>query len=398
MRKPNRIIIGWLVAGALLSFCLVVMAGRTAPGITYDSRNYLYAAESLQQKGILLGTDNTPLTAYAPVYPLILSLLRQLPFDFLQIIVFTQAALMAISVFFFGRICFPFFKNLLIFIAFYISIIFGSPLLLVFHFIWTEGWFISQSVWICWLLLHLSQKPHSFLVLFSIVVTGAFMCMTRYAGIFFMPGVAFSLWSVLKIKFSPVKSTWKVVLYLLLMELPLLLWWMRNKILYGNIMSDYSGRFFWTSTKSQVLQFLNVLTSWLLPDELPLVLRITLICGAIVFVAVKIPKHRSAEENLLSTFRIISLSLFGFYMIIALPICVYVDETIDDRILAPGYLFGIISVFLFIEKFHEILLQKKQKIFLILVYCWLLYPVARGIENVRFWNRVSKVALSKSGK
>src|SRR5688572_17596485 len=67
----------WKVAcGGVIVISLLIQFYVTNCGLllTYDSREYLSAANSFNEQGVFMGTDGTPYVFWPPLFPMILSL------------------------------------------------------------------------------------------------------------------------------------------------------------------------------------------------------------------------------------------------------------------------------------------------------------------------------------
>jgi hypothetical protein len=380
--KINRI----LITGGIICLLLLLYAGQNAPGITYDSQNFLYASQSFFRQGILLREENKPFLEYAPLYPVILAGLRIFPFTMLQTIVVFQAVLMAVTVGWLGKICYPFFSQKSVFTIFFIALVFGSPLLLCFHFVWAESIFIFLSVTLFYLLL-LYQHNSNISNLTGLLAAGMLLCLTRFAGCLFLPAIFLIL-----LRTESTKKTkyifLKVGLYSLLMILPLLLFWLANLYFYGYSLA-VGEKLTYVRLTDLITQLTDTLTSWILPDEIFLWLRLVVIISLAGFI-VKV-------SVLLKPAVFTSFVVFITYCVLVIPAIwhvksyVYAQEVIDDRMLAPVYIFGMLLFFLFVDDFCKKVPKNIKKVIILLLFCWLSYPVARGIKNVIFWQKVSKI-------
>lgn len=174
-------------------------------------------------------------------------------------------------------------------------------------------------------------------------------------------------------------------------SLPVLLWWIFNKIKYSNSIDNYYDGLNPTFIKHVFFNH-ETLTSWILPDEVPLWLRMILVyAGLIGFVLIlykRIKNNHSPKKPILIFSGIVFLLYLGStYLICSLFDHPFFDE---ERILAVVYIFGFSIPFLLLDEIARILSKKYLIVLMVGLSFWILYPITRAVHNVQFWHKIPK--------
>lgn len=220
----------------LLSACALLYLNLQTYGIwlTPDSLNYLEVAENLViGKGLVLGdyaltpTAATPLTAWTPLYPIVLSLFIHGEGNLLQQAIYPALLLYAAS----GWLLFLILKH-------FTSVtwallgcgvwLLSVPAWTVYHYAWSESLFIMLTLLETWLLIlwldPSSEKGRSYAYFLIIALTVVMIALfyTRYIGISFI-----ALFSLLL--FFPRKAAYKF-------------WWLAASVCYVGFISGWLWR------------------------------------------------------------------------------------------------------------------------------------------------------------
>jgi hypothetical protein len=158
--------------------------------------------------------------------------------------------------------------------------------------------------------------------------------------------------------------------------IPILLYYLRNFYLTG--IATNRILLIHPPNRSQLLQGLNTISAWIAPGLLPSYLKIAILGGLILFIAIVLASwlvRRSRHPNINSVdnerVRFISILLLFevVYLILLLVSLTFFDAStrLNDRILSPIYLTGIIFVFVLIWNGLTIEGQKAGKILVTLV-------------------------------
>lgn len=392
----------FILAGALLSALLVFIAGNIyGPGFTYDSINYLYAGHSLVEKGKLLRPLAEAYIEWPPLYPFVIAAVEKLTGKALQGIFYLQILIAAITVWLAGRQAFQLIKQPLIFISAYLFCVFSTPVVLVNHFIWSESLFcLLVVVQFCLLIGYLTTNQS--LVWYALLINGMLLCLHRHVGVFFIVGTVSVLWMYPKNTRLPVRIRQGFVCGFISL-IPLLMWWLRNYKIKGQMLNDYSETLFVIPFFEHFLAYHQVFTAWFLPGELAVWLRILLIYACIGWL---VSRYFTKLQHKVTSFRAdftnekflpasfsedekqkVLLVFFLSYFILTYAASFTVNEFLDDRILAPVYIPGMWLFFSMLSN-YVLVLQNKLLKKLLIAACllWTMYPVARTLYNVYNWH------------
>jgi hypothetical protein len=369
---------------------LVYYAGSSyGPGITFDSINYLYAGHSLTEKGELLRPFQTPFIEWPPLYPLLIALVSYVPGSILTNLFYFQILIAALSVGLSCTLARKMIQNKILFIVACLSLAFSTPLILVNHFIWSESFFSFLVVLQLHLFICYMQKS-SWQLCMLLVMNGLLLCLQRQVGAFFVAGGACIL-CVYPASFPFYKRLTISIFYVLLAAvLPLLLWWIRNYELKGLIMNDYRDTLFLVSFFSHLGIYHDIVTSWLLPDELPVWIRVFFFYSLLLFLTIIYIYYKNSLSHQLVV--PIGNILFWSYFIFLFLISFIVTEQIDDRKLAPIYIPGILLMFSLIDAFSRSKQPHRTHWIIYVCLLWTIYPVSRALFNVYAWHQIAMPA------
>ncbi|MDO1447785.1 hypothetical protein Q0590_16050 [Rhodocytophaga aerolata] len=369
---------------------LVYYAGsKYGPGITFDSINYVYAGHSLAEKGELLRPFQTPFIEWPPLYPLLIAMVSYVPGSILTNLFYFQILIAALTVALSCSLARKMIRNNILFVIACLSLAFSTPLILVNHFIWSESFFsilvvLQLQLFICYL-----QKP-SWQLYMLLVISGLLLCVQRQVGAFFVAGGA----CILCIYPSSIPFSKKLIISLcyalLAAVLPLLLWWIRNYQLRGLLMNDYRDTLFLTSFFSHLGIYHDIVTSWLLPDELPIWLRVLLLYGLLFFLAFIYVYYRKSITHQ-PVVAVLSI-LFWSYFVLLFLISFIVTEQIDDRKLAPIYVPGMLLLFSLVDVYSRNKQPGRTHWVIYICLLWTIYPVTRALYNVHAWHQTAMPA------
>jgi hypothetical protein len=393
----SRQVFLWISAiGTVITALLVLLAGREyGPRFTYDSINYIYAGHALIEKGEFLRPLMQPYIEWPPLYPMLIAALDVFPGKLLHKILLVQAFMAAITVGLSVRLAYNWIEDLSVFVAFCTAIVFSTPLLVVNHFVWSESLFCLLTVIQLSLLVKylIHCRPWAMV---DLILTGMLLCLQRHVGIFYIVGTSLAV-LLFPAEVNLAKRLQRSLLYGIVSIIPLLLWWARNYLVKGQIINDYSETMFSVGMAEHFLAFHQVLTAWFLPNKLPVLLRISLFYAIIIWLIVRyIRSHvisskavNSVSDTQVSRSRIIGVLVIFFlsYFLLVYAASFTVNEYIDDRILAPAYMPGMLLFFVILDQY--VLTVQKTRLKKYIVYIcllWSLYPIVRAIAYVYVWH------------
>ncbi|QHT68446.1 hypothetical protein GXP67_18255 [Rhodocytophaga rosea] len=396
MRRSRSVFLWIITSGAILALMLVWFAGYShGPRFTYDSINYIYAGHALIEKGEFLRPHEQPYIEWPPLYPMLIAALDVFPGNLLLKILVIQAIIMSVTVGLSIKLAYNWIKEPFVFGVFCMAIVFSTPLLVVNHFVWSESLFCLLTVIQLSVLIHYIQYPRP-LSLVDLMLAGMLLCLQRHVGIFFIIGTSIAIW-LYTAEVSLIRRFQRGVLYGLVSIIPLLLWWARNYLVKGQIMNDYSETIFSVGIGEHFLAFHQVLTAWFLPNKLPVLLRIGLLYSVIIWLVVFIKRSLANSNKALKTvsYDLIDKSritgvltvFFLSYFLLAYAASFTVNEYIDDRILAPVYVTGMLLFFGLVDQYLMTFTKPRVKKYLVYIcLLWTLYPLARSLSYVNLWH------------
>jgi hypothetical protein len=246
---------------------------------------------------------------------------------------------------------------------------------------------VLLTVFFAFALLQYAQSPALF-TWFILALLGMVMCLQRYVGVFFIVsgmGVV--------VRFSQNRSFLSAFLYGAVSVIPLCAWWFRNYLLAGRIWND-------TSVSDAPLlaffsEFNSVLTSWFLPDELNSWLRLILILCLGILIIKNIIRWRQDISFLNKPSRYVLMTLFISYYVLAFASCYLSSEPVDDRILAPAYIPGMLLFFSLIDTSVMHLPERTRRWIMYACLLWTIYPVSRALYNAYVWRHTPRQESSE---
>lgn len=349
-------------------------------GITDDSVNYFSAALSFPPS--LQKVDGSPYIEWPPLYPLILSLFKYtgLPPDLFTLglhLVSFQLSLWII-----GNLIVNEIHSFSIRLWAITLTLFSLPILLIYAFAWSEAFFTTLLLLIIYQLKVYTTRP-SFSIFVTITLLSVFLCFQRKSGIIITSSITLYLLGFPR-AYSFIKRIGTATQYFLLSILPFLLYLITRYTSSGRLVTE-RNEFSIKNLLGTISETIHVVSTWVIPDELPLGIRTSLV---IVFVAASICiglLRRSA----LSDYHFCLVTLLSGYLIFTNIVFLFVklDDQFDDRIFAPIY-----PVFLLILTsgagfLYSNRLRFKQYAYLpvIIGALWLIYPISRTIYHVHKW-------------
>lgn len=373
-----------LFCGSCITALMVYYAGVNGPGTTHDSFNYLHAGFSLYESGELRRPDNSIYMEWPPLYPAIIAAIYGITGSLINGVLFFQIFVVALSVLIGGLLIIKFIQNKILFWIAYISIVFSAPLILINHFIWSESFFTLLLLSHLYILFYYLKYQSSRLWV-RLIIIGILLCLQRHVGLFLVFGTMIVLWQNHKDK-GLKGSFYHSLSYGFLCVLPLIFWWIRNYFSEGQIINDYSSTMFTSDVIVHGLNFLNVLTSWFLPNEISTLLRAFLLLIIIGFLIKKFNHNnllRGRKTEIIKAY----LNIFLVYFFLTYLASLIVNEYIDDRLLAPVYIPGMIIFFFYFDQYIINLASAKEKNLIFWVcFLWMFYPLSRSIFNTHVWH------------
>jgi len=334
-------------------------------GLTYDSYNYLAAAESLTASGELRMNDGNPYVVHAPLYPAIISFFGEDPERYLR---FLHLVLYMSTMLIIMRIIKISIGDILLRLGAFIIIIVSVGIQMIYSFIWTEPLFLLFfSIHNLYLIKYVKENKLEYLIVMTIAAL--LLGLTRNAGIFLiLPTFVLLL----------VQHAKKIVLpgfYLIFGLLGFTIWNI-NAIQYPagvHVILDRIDIF--ANTYANVGNYLDVISNWFLPSVIPYFIRVAIL----VFLIVLMMKNLNKKNRFLM-FQAISY-------IVTMIVFIKVDYSDVERLLALVYPLIIISIFTALDGNKNGPHQRKKTVIMIILAFWMVYISVRGVYNTYRWHQ-----------
>jgi hypothetical protein len=343
----------------IAGFLLIWFSTPWGIGVGYDSIFYLSASENLLSGSGLSRLDGygqaIPLTHFPPFYSIAiagLSMIGGIATD--AAARFFAAALFAFLVGFSGWLIFRYTRSTL-------ACLFGAALILISPVLLDVSFMAMSDLLFLVLLLLFLYWLNSFLQdekIFALIVSAIFaalLYLTRYVG---LTAVATGGLAILIFRSqSWTKKFKELVIFCVFSLVPILLWYGRNWYLTGSMTNRVIG--FHPPTLEQIKQGISTLSIWLLPAGINSSIRLIglglFIAVFIIMVAIDYQKDRT-RNNLLDEgegarrfFWLLIMFAIVYIMMVLLSLTFFDASTkLNDRILAPIYLTGILATLILI--------------------------------------------------
>jgi hypothetical protein len=371
-----------LLTGSAVIFSISVMGYGL--GITDDSVNYMSAAMSFPSA--LLKVDGSVYSEWPPLYPVILSLYKLTGMSCLSFATLLHGISFCAIVIILNSMTAPLFRTRPAYLMYIICLLCSIPLLQSSVFLW------SESIFILLVILSFRQlnlyifKPGlaslSFLILISVL-----LCLQRKSGVIFTGAYVIILFAYRKKE----RRSWMLEIpsYLILSTTPFILWTYRRFLISGSATSEAA----WEPSRifENLIQSTDILSSWLMPDEIPLILRSLLFLTLIALMILTWKKYELSgpeKDKLLIRSSTITLTVYTAALCL---IFLYLrsSEPIDDRLLSPVYPFFILLAFIFLDKvlFLTGSQNMRGRIIIGVVILLPLYCVFRTGYHIKRWNQ-----------
>lgn len=377
----------WPAMAALLLFLYSVFTYGL--GITDDSVNYLSAAISLPDS--LQKIDGSPFVEWPPLFPLLISLYKIAGTNILSFLLILHGISVFITVWSISDILKEETSSPAVFWAGMIMAVFSVPFLLIHVFAWSEGIF-TMFIILAYLYLKSFLKSEAHSAFLALIFWSVLLSFQRKSGIIFDGIFALLLFSYLKRKTWTKRLQYSVTYFVISIAPFFLYLYTRQKksgAFFTNFEFDIS---LWKINFSQAL---DIVSSWLFPDELGLGFRVAISFLIFILSLGLYIKSKGFRPGRLSFHQASSLIVLVLYTLSIIFIFLFLNlgEPFDDRIFAPVFPFFI---FLFVSIldsiYYNLLLLPVKRIsylrpvFLIVLFSWCLYPVSRTFYTIHQWH------------
>lgn len=364
----------WVYIFIFIAVVLQSYAVSCGLSFTYDSHDYVYASNTFKISFEFYNANGSIYVERAPLFPLLLSISSS---KYIWAII--NVLNLALCLYFAYKLGQKLFKNAVILILFMLSQAFSVTQLMIHSFLWSEPLFLLL------LLIFLNefynylqeQKKSTFI---KLILLAFIFAIHRTPGIFFIAGAGLSLCILLpKQKLFSFK---KASVFTILASIGWGLWLFRNLSFKGTEYHPATEVIF-QNFFINIYHYSNVVTAWFLPLNLNFWIRIVFLFLSILTFTIFFKK------NIFKLFQqkfIISLTLiFGTYTFALLSL-ENVGYHESERYYSLVYFPILLIFFLFWDSIFKQITVLKQKIIVIALSLWLLYPIYRSIKNAQLWH------------
>jgi hypothetical protein len=391
VRKLKRSYSLPIMLGFLGAILILIATARYGIGLSSDSVAYISAAQNITAGHGYYNYRDKPVLVFPPFYSTVLSVFSAGQLQLHIIARYINAICFGLIVGIATRWMIINTKSLPLSLIGATAIIFSKPLVEVSVFAWSEPLFIVLTLLALFQMERFSPTEKYQPILLAGVYT-ALACLTRYAGVALL--ITGCLLLVLEQrKYSFGQWVKRLATFVTVAVLPFGLWLLRNYFISGSLTGGRvaSKRPLMTNIRLMV----DVLTSWILPDRIPLMLRIAL--AGLLLIGLTLMIIFVVRRNTIALRR----PRYGLLIPILLFIPVYLAflitsvsltalSPIDNRYLAPIYvpvIFLIIFVFNEIKQVSHVFFGR-QAVTVALLFglaLWLIYPVGGTIKLMRWY-------------
>ena len=350
----------FLSAGSLM------YSAKCGLGITYDSQNYLAAAESLAKGGALETQFGEPYMAQPPLFPVLLYVLKldQQGRFFFNLVCLACSLMLFWQII--GMVITSFPLRLVAFGCMGLS----TQLLLLHNFVWSEPLFLTLLYLMIFLSFRFYDSPRWYLLLI-ISLAGVLLCLQRNAGLFVVAGLALA-WVLSHF-------SWKRLAEAAVIFLPGVVafgWWNFGKFFgEGAALADVQ---FFGAVPHNLYQYVFTMGTWLLPRT---VFEGVLVLVGLALLSVLIWPFQARIANS-DKLRLLALVFLVYLVGLSLS-----HKTISDdieRYLAVVFPVCLMVLFAWFERRWTSALARR--LILAVLVSLSIYTVARSAKNTQFWH------------
>jgi hypothetical protein len=344
-------------------------------GITYDSLDYLHAAQTWRDSQTLYNANGQIYLERTPLYPLILSCGGMPWAKFLHFLA------LGINLWLWSRISYQHFQTSYFRYWLLTSLAVATPILLIHSFLWSEALFLGLLSAMIYGLKRYLQTAN--LIYFYALIMGGFgLCLMRNTGIFIIGGMAlcalFTKKSIIPILISTLISASGWIIWTI--------YAISQKSLQYHPLFRVLGQDF----DLNIWESGFCVSAWFLPIQIPTYLRLIFLLFILTFIAYTFFRENSNknEVNLLIIKYLLSIIIayFGGVCILAQSNGIHEAERYW-AVMYPlfFYLLGWSGERLYLNLSR---IYWKQ-IFVVFLLIWLLYPFSRTLKNTAQWHQVN---------
>ena len=378
---------------SLLGFLLVMVSTtRYGVGLSPDSTNYIAAARSLAQGEGFIGVDGAPYTHWPPLYPAILAAPAIIGVDPLVGARWINAAAFGVIIFLAGGLFFTYLHSTALALLGTVSIVLANPLYGLSTLALSEPIFVVLTILFFTQTLRYLQhaQPRQ---LRAMALLAMLCCLQRYIGVSVVAAGAVVI-LFLQSKLPLAVRIKHLFLFGVISCTPLGVWLLRNYAL------TVGGDPYAPPSKLSLVEGLTLmsetLTSWLLPETLPLWFRlaaVALVLVALIGAVLMVSKRPTVRTIVRSPqFAVAAVFVLTYSsMVLAIALTIRIAD-LDNRTMLPTYVFLFLLLLAAVDRMLVHLPTSRGAPRwarnMVLGFCmlWLTYPLLR--VGSRTWHRL----------
>lgn len=360
-----------------LAVVLYTYANYCGLGLTYDSKDYLYAAETFAKNLELRNADNGLYVERSPIFPVFLSFLGQ---NRLFLSLYVNGLFLFFSLWLLYQVSSKLFQSNSILYLFLLSQSFSIAHLLTHSFLWSEPLFLILLTLSLIYLYQYFENYNSKYLVYMFFLSFVF-ALERNTGIFFIAGMALSIFLLSSKKVFLHHS----IVYFILSSSGWIIWTVRSILTKGSDFHPAKEAMF-QNFFINIYHYSNVLSAWLLPLSLPYIFRLIILILLITFSAYFFWENSKKIQKSQLLFIKSLVVIYGVYTLALLSL-ENVGYHESERYFAIVYPAFFILIFIALEILYlKIRTKSYKKILILIMTLWLVYPLWRTGKNVKFWH------------
>ncbi len=352
-----------LVAIALLGVSIVLYYSRYGAGLDGDATRYIRGAMNILAGNgysyISGGGEVVPITTFPPFFPLVLAGLGSFGADLFVVARILNTILFGVAIFLSGYLVFRHTQSL------WTAIIASNLIVVSPALVELFGWSMSDPLFIVLMLaailgfhFYLEREKPWMLIMTGVLV--GLSCITRYAGLALVIGIALSVLFLSSLNWK--QRILRTLVVSVLGVAPLAVWTWRNSRQAGTLANR--AVIFHPMRGEVIRQYFQEMASWLIPMQLDLpriryrlmLAGAVLVIGIILFYYPKLKQMSSGNGKSLNVSSkmpaILLLIIIGYLMVLILNstfLDAWSGPGIPSRYLAPVFFLVVILVTSFVS-------------------------------------------------
>jgi hypothetical protein len=357
----------WMIlSAAVIILSLLIQFYVTNCGLllTNDSREYLFAAKSFREHGVLTGTDGAPYVFWPPLFPMILSLFK----DAATVMIWINLVLSGCVGVLISRLASRHLSDIRLRTGFLVSWMLGIHQLLISVFLWSELIFLVLLLAFVEQVIRSTTSQRSLVFAFLL---GALLCLQRNAGLFVVPAAA--IWLMFGDD-NKLKSPWRALIVML--SIAGGLWWNVTNM-FGTITTRVTDLDYFSFILDNVMIVTDGLSKSILPfTTFSIPIAMLIVVSPIVLIW---PSRKLSGDFFL-------MALTCCFYLAGMAIVFRLDPGDADRYAAVILPFLLLFIFKILERGYTKSSKMIRTILLVAMIGWLAYPLMRTVRNALQWN------------